>query len=46
MVTEKSGEVAFEIEMSRQLVLGETLARNARKCPDLEGVIFGDRRIR
>ncbi|MCX5915405.1 MAG: AMP-binding protein, partial [Deltaproteobacteria bacterium] len=32
--------------MSRQLLLGEMLARNARKCPDLEGVIFRDRRIR
>ena len=35
----------FEIEMSRQLLLGEMLARNARKFPDLEGVIFKDKRI-
>jgi acyl-CoA synthetase (AMP-forming)/AMP-acid ligase II len=35
----------FEIAMSRELLLGETLARNARKCPDLEAVIFGNRRI-
>ena len=38
--------LGFEAEMSRQLLLGEMLARNARKCPDLEGVIFRDRRIR
>lgn len=42
---ESIGGFAFELEMSRQLLLGETLARNARKCPDLEGVIFKDRRI-
>jgi fatty-acyl-CoA synthase len=42
---EKTGDLAFEIEMSRQLLLGETLARNARKCPDLEGIIFRDGRI-
>ncbi len=38
--------LGFEAEMSRQLLLGEMLARNARKCPDLEGVIFRDARIR
>lgn len=38
--------LGFEAEMSRQLLLGEMLARNARKCPDQEGVIFRDRRIR
>jgi len=38
--------LGFEAEMSRQLLLGEMLARNARKCPDLEGVIFRDRRVR
>jgi acyl-CoA synthetase (AMP-forming)/AMP-acid ligase II len=37
--------LGFEVEMSRQLLLGEMLARNARKCPDLEGVIFRDRRV-
>ncbi|RJR40951.1 MAG: long-chain-fatty-acid--CoA ligase [Desulfobacteraceae bacterium] len=42
---ERIGDFAFEVEMSRQLLLGEMLARNARKCPDVEGVIFKDRRI-
>ncbi len=37
--------LGFEAEMSRQLLLGEMLARNARKCPDLEGVIFRDKRV-
>lgn len=36
----------FELEQTRQLLLGEMLARNARKCPDLEGVIFNDKRVR
>ena len=35
----------FALDQSRQMVLGEMLARNARKCPDLEGVIFKDKRI-
>jgi acyl-CoA synthetase (AMP-forming)/AMP-acid ligase II len=38
--------LGFEAEMSRQLLLGEMLARNARKCPDVEGVIFRDRRVK
>jgi acyl-CoA synthetase (AMP-forming)/AMP-acid ligase II len=42
---ENSESLGFEVEMSRQLLLGEMLARNARKCPDLEGVIFRDRRV-
>lgn len=36
----------FEVDQSRQLLLGEMLARNARKYPDLEAVIFRDKRIR
>jgi fatty-acyl-CoA synthase len=43
---EGAGLLGFEAEMSRELLLGEMLARNARKCPDLEGVIFRDKRIR
>ena len=43
---ENSEILGFEAQMSRQLLLGEMLARNARKCPDLEGVIFRDRRVR
>ena len=39
------GDSPFEIGMCRQLLLGETLARNARKCPDLDAVIFKDKRI-
>jgi fatty-acyl-CoA synthase len=38
--------LGFEAEMSRQLLLGEMLARNARKCPDVEGVIFRNRRVK
>ena len=37
--------IGFEAEMSRQLLLGEMLARNARKCPDVEGIIFRDKRV-
>ena len=36
----------FEVDQSRQLLLGEMLARNARKYPDLEAVIFREKRIR
>ena len=39
-------DLEFEIGQSRQLLLGEMLARNARKCPDLEAIIFRDKRIR
>ncbi len=35
----------FEIENSRKLLLGEMLARNARKWPDSEATIFRDKRI-
>jgi acyl-CoA synthetase (AMP-forming)/AMP-acid ligase II len=42
---EKNELLGFEAEMSRQLLLGETLARNARKCPDVEGIIFRDKRV-
>jgi len=42
----KTGNPWFEIEQSRQLLLGEALARNARMCPDLEGVIFKEKRLR
>ncbi|HMK66521.1 MAG TPA: long-chain-fatty-acid--CoA ligase [Thermodesulfobacteriota bacterium] len=35
----------FELDQSRQMLLGGMLARNARKCPDQEGIIFKDRRI-
>jgi len=41
----KTGNPWFEVEQSRQLLLGEAVARNARKCPDLEGVIFKDKRL-
>ena len=37
--------LGFEAEMSRQLLLGEMLARNARKCPDIAGIIFRDKRV-
>ncbi len=39
-------ELGFDVHQSRQLLLGETLARNARKGPDLEAIIFGDSRIK
>jgi fatty-acyl-CoA synthase len=35
----------FELDQSRQMLLGEMLARNARKCPDQEGIIFKNNRI-
>jgi len=39
-------ELGFEAAISRQLVLGEMLARNARKYPDREAIIIKDRRVR
>jgi acyl-CoA synthetase (AMP-forming)/AMP-acid ligase II len=38
-------DLGFEVHQAGQLLLGEMLARNARKCPDLEATIFRDRRI-
>lgn len=35
----------FDAAMSRQLLLGEVIARNARKFPGNEVLIFGERRI-
>lgn len=35
----------WAVDQSRQMLLGEMLARNARKHPDLEGIIFKDQRI-
>ena len=35
----------FDAAMSRQLLLGEIVARNARRYPDEEVMIFGERRI-
>ena len=35
----------FDAAMSRQLLLGEVIARNARKIPDQEILVFGERRI-
>jgi fatty-acyl-CoA synthase len=32
-------------ELSRRLLLGELIARNARKFPDKEAVVFGDTRL-
>jgi fatty-acyl-CoA synthase len=43
---ERLEDSGFEIDQSRQLLLGEMLARNARKFPDLEGVIFDGKRVR
>ena len=34
-----------DIAQSKQLVLGEALARWARKAPDLEAIVFGNRRL-
>jgi acyl-CoA synthetase (AMP-forming)/AMP-acid ligase II len=39
-------DLGFEVDQSRQLLLGEMLARNARKCPDQEAIIFREKRIR
>ena len=36
--------MSIDIELSKQLVLGETLARWARKTPDKEALVFHDRR--
>src|SRR3990172_10402479 len=35
----------IEAVLSRRLLLGELIARNARRYPDKEAVIFGDRRL-
>ncbi len=37
--------VAIQAELSRRLLLGEAVARNARKFPDKEAVVFGDTRL-
>jgi fatty-acyl-CoA synthase len=37
--------MGFDAAMSRQLLVGEIVARNARKFPDREILIFGERRI-
>jgi len=36
---------AIQAELSRRLLLGEMIARNGRKFPDKEAVIFGDTRL-
>jgi len=36
---------AIQEELARRLLLGELIARNARKFPDKEAVIFGDTRL-
>ena len=36
---------AIQAELARRLVLGEVIARNARKFPDKEAVIYGDTRL-
>ena len=36
---------AIQQEFARRLLLGELIARNARKFPDKEAVIFGDTRL-
>jgi acyl-CoA synthetase (AMP-forming)/AMP-acid ligase II len=36
---------AVQEELARRLLLGELIARNARKFPDKEAVIFGDTRL-
>ncbi|MBI4965053.1 MAG: long-chain-fatty-acid--CoA ligase [Desulfomonile tiedjei] len=41
-----SGDLGFEVHQARQLLLGEMLARNARKGPDIEAIVFRDKRIR
>jgi len=33
---------AIQLELARRLLLGEIIARNARKLPDREAVIYGD----
>ncbi len=42
---EQVEDSGFEIENSRKLLLGEMLARNARKWPDQEATIFREKRI-
>jgi fatty-acyl-CoA synthase len=42
---EQEMDPGFEIESSRKLLLGEILARNARKWPDSEATIFREKRI-
>ena len=37
--------MGFDAAMSRQLLLGEIVARNARKFPDNEILVFGENRI-
>ncbi len=36
---------AIQAELARRLLLGEIIARNARKFPDKEAVIYGDTRL-
>ena len=36
---------AIEAELSRRLLLGESVARNARKFPEKEAVIYGETRL-
>jgi acyl-CoA synthetase (AMP-forming)/AMP-acid ligase II len=36
---------AIQAELARRLVLGEVIARNARKFPDREAVVYGDTRL-
>jgi fatty-acyl-CoA synthase len=38
-------DMPFDLDQSRQMLLGGMLARNARKCPEVEGVIFKGQRI-
>ena len=46
MTMEWNKDLGFEAAISRQLVLGEMLARNARKYPDQETIIIKGRRVR
>ena len=43
---EMNKDMGLDAWLSRQLLLGEVLARYARKYPDNEVVIFGDNRVR
>src|SRR4030043_708091 len=36
---------AIQAELARRLLLGEIIARNARKSPEKEAVIYGDTRL-
>lgn len=46
MTMEWNKDLGFEAAISRQLVLGEMLARNARKYPEQETIIIKGRRVK